>query len=105
MTQFFWQIEWMRTTPGTASPPECVIEVGWRCNGTSGAYNANIYSTCSLAAPSDSFIPYEDLTETQVLTWIWANGVDQAEIENMVQQAIDAQMTPVTTQPALPWAI
>lgn len=103
-TQINWQIEWMRTTPGTASPPECVIEAGWRCNGAGAGYTSTVYSTCAFPAPSDPFIPYEDLTEAQVLDWVWANGVDKAEVELSVQQQIDAQVAPPVIQPPLPWA-
>jgi hypothetical protein len=47
-----WQIEWMNTTPTTATPPETVITAGWRCNGvqvegsgdTAKTYNATVYS-------------------------------------------------------------
>lgn len=31
-----WTIEWLKTTPTTATPPEYVIECGWRCTGTDG---------------------------------------------------------------------
>ena len=99
-----WIIEWMQTTPTSANPPEVVITVGWRCNGTQDTYSGTVYSTCSLP-PADpaSFTPYADLTQDQVLGWVWANGVNQAATEAAVQQQIESQKNPVVIQPKLPW--
>ena len=98
-----WQIEWMKTTPSTATPPECVITCGWRCTGVDGDYTSSVYSTCSFAGPGDPFTPYADLTQDQVLGWCWANGVDKDATEAAVQQQIDNQKNPPVIQPPLPW--
>ena len=102
-----WQIEWMRTTPATASPPECVMTCGWRCTGaqeTDGkTYTGSAYGSAGFAWPGDPFIAYGDLTEAQVLGWCWANGVDKAEVEANLQRQIDEQINPSVVQPPLPW--
>ena len=103
-----WVIEWMQTTPTTANPPETVITAGWRCNGAETAnakeYNATAYSTCSFPAPEGTFTPYDQLTQAQVLSWCWANGVDQTATEASVQSQINSQINPTVIQPPLPWA-
>ena len=106
-----WVIEWMQTTPTTATPPETVITAGWRCNGvqTVGTppvdYNGTAYGACSFTLdPSAPFTPYADLTQDQVLGWCWANGVDKAATESSVQTQIDNQINPPIIQPPLPWA-
>ena len=100
-----WIIEWMQTTPTSANPSEAVLQVGWRCNGQDGDYSGTVYSTCTLpAADPASFTPYADLTQDQVLGWIWANGVNKVATEAAVQQQIDNQINPPTIQPPLPWA-
>ena len=107
---FTWVIEWMQTTPTTATPPETVITAGWRCNGIQNSgtpavgYSATNYSTCSFPAPEGTFIPYDQLTQEQVLGWCWANGVDQTTVEASVQSQIDQQINPTVIQPPLPWA-
>lgn len=102
-----WQIEWMRTTPTTASPPECVITCGWRCTGTQEAggktYTGSAYGSAGFSAPGDPFTPYANLTQEQVLGWCWANGVDKAEVETNIQRQIDDQINPPIIQPPLPW--
>ena len=100
-----WIIEWMQTTPTSANPSEAVLQVGWRCNGTEDNFSGSVYSTCTLpAADPASFTPYNQLTQDQVLGWIWANGVNQAATEAAVAQQIDNQKNPPTIQPELPWA-
>lgn len=100
-----WMIEWCETTPTSANPSEAVLQVGWRCSGTEDNYSGSVYSTCTLpAADPASFVPYADLTQDQVLGWIWANGVNQAATEAAVAQQIEMQKNPPTIQPPLPWA-
>jgi hypothetical protein len=104
-----WVIEWMNTTPTTATPPETVITAGWRCNGTQAAngttYAGTAYGSCSFTYTSgEPFTPYDQLTQNQVLGWCWADGVDKAATEAAVQQQIDNQINPPVIQPPLPWA-
>ena len=100
-----WIIEWMQTTPTSANPSEAVLQVGWRCNGTEDNFSGSVYSTCTLpAADPASFVPYNQLTQDQVLGWIWANGVNQSATEAAVAQQIEMQKNPPTIQPELPWA-
>jgi hypothetical protein len=105
-TTTIWQIEWMSTTPTTATPPEVVLTAGWRCSGVDGLYSGTVYSTCSFPQPEEggTFIPYQDLTQIQVLNWCWANGVNKDATEAAVQAQIDGQISPKTIQPPLPWA-
>ena len=99
-----WTIDWCETTPTSANPSEAVLQVGWRCSGTEDTYSGTVYSTCTLpAADPASFVPYNQLTQDQVLGWIWANGVNQAATEAAVAQQIEMQKNPVVIQPKLPW--
>jgi len=100
-----WIIEWMQTTPTAADPSKAVIQIGWRCNGTDESYTATIYSTVSLpAADPANFTPYADLTQEQVLGWVWENGVDKDATEAAVAGQIENQKNPKEIQPPLPWA-
>ena len=68
-------------------------------------YNGSVYSTCSLPAPTGSaFTPYDQLTEAQVLGWIWANGVDKFATESAVATQIQNQINPPVVTPPLPWS-
>ena len=99
-----WIVEWCETTPDNADPAKAVLQVDWRCSGTEDNFSGTVYSTCTLpAADPASFVPYNQLTQDQVLGWIWANGVDKAATEAAVEQQIQAQAHPTVISPALPW--
>jgi hypothetical protein len=51
-----------------------------------------------------SFTPYANLTQDQVLGWIWASGVDKDATEAAVEQQIQNQINPPIVTPPLPWA-
>jgi hypothetical protein len=53
-------------------------------------------------ASSPDFTPYDDLTESQVLGWCWANGVDKDAIEASLAAKIEAQKNPVSAA-GVPW--
>lgn len=105
MTTITWLIEWMQTsTTEIDGHAEVVLTAGWRCNGTQDTFSGSVYSTCSFPAPTGSFTAYADLTQTQVLGWCYANGVNKEATEAAVQSQLDNQINPPTIQPPLPWS-
>lgn len=104
MTTFNWQVTQLNCYPQADNQTDVVFTVHWQLTGTDGTYTGSVYSTCAVPAPTGTFTPYADLTQAQVLGWIWANGVDQASAEAAVQTQIDNQITPPVVSPALPWS-
>lgn len=105
MTTITWLIERLDCVPQTAEGADYVVTAYWRCNGVDGAYNGTVYSTTSFpVVQGPSFTPYADLTEAQVLGWVWANGVDKDATEAAVEGQIEAQKNPPVVAPKLPWA-
>ena len=76
----------------------------WRCVGSDGDFSASSYGTAGFTydASSPDFTPYDQLTEEQVLGWVWNDGVDKDATEAALQSNIDAQMNP-TTADGVPW--
>jgi hypothetical protein len=103
MITLSWIIERLLVKPTEGSLTDVVITADWRCNGSQDQYSGTCYGSTSFAPPSGSFTPYEDLTEAQVLSWCFANGVDQAAIEANVTQQINDQINPPIIAPPLPW--
>ena len=104
MTTITWTITAMNCYPQEGGNTDVVFNVHWTCSGTDGTYSASVYSTCAVPAPTGSaFTPYANLTQEQVLGWIWADGVDKAVTEAAVQQQIDSQINPPVVTPPLPW--
>ena len=103
MNTITWSITALNCST-TEQNPDTVILCHWTCAGTDGTYNASIYSTCSVPSPTGSFTPYESLTQSQVLGWVWANGVDKDSTEAAVEAQLQAQINPPVVTPALPWS-
>jgi hypothetical protein len=102
-TVITWQITAMDCST-TEQNPDTVIVCHWTCAGTDGTYNTSIYSTCSVPTPTGTFVPYQDLTQEQVLGWCWANGVDKDATETAVGQQLAYLVNPPIVTPALPWS-
>lgn len=76
----------------------------WNVTAVDGDYSASAYSTASFTPDptSPDFVPYANLTEAEVLAWVWASGVDKAAAEASLAQQIEVQKNPVTLN-GLPW--
>jgi hypothetical protein len=98
-----WIIERLLVKPTEGTLTDVVITADWRCNGTQESFSGTCYGSTSFAPPSGSFTPYEDLTEAQVLSWCFSNGVDQTAIEANVTAQIENQINPPIIAPPLPW--
>jgi len=82
------------------------------CDWTLVAYNKNysgmVYGSVGFTyAAGDLFIPYESLTENQVIDWVKeALGSEQVTAyEASVAAQIEAQMNPPVVSKPLPWAV
>lgn len=100
-----WIIEWMSCKPVEGDLTDVVVTAGWRINGVEGEYNTSIYGTASftLDPESTTYTPYADLTEEQVLGWVWSSGVDKEAAESAIQSQINALINPPVVQLPLPW--
>jgi len=104
MITISWIIERLLVKPTEGTLTDVVITADWRCNGSQESFSGTCYGSCSFFPPTDSFTPYEDLTEAQVLGWCYSNGVNQSAIEANVTQQINDQINPPIIAPPLPWA-
>jgi len=76
-----------------------VTTAHWTCTATDGDFSANAYGTVGFSG--DLVTPYENLTQEQVLGWVWEQ-VDKAEIEANLTKQIEAQKNPVS-ETGVPW--
>ena len=110
-----WVIEYMNTSLQTINGfQEVVLTAGWRCNGSEDnattpplTFTSSVYGSASFVPPQagdPNFTPYNQLTQDQVLGWVWASGVDKTATEAAVQANLNAQINPTQAQLSLPWA-
>ena len=103
MTTTKWTVTEMNCYSQAGDNTDVVFMVHWTCSGVDENRGLFIYSTSSLSAPSDTFTPYADLTEDQVLGWVWASGVDKTATEIAVEQHIQNKTCPPRITLSLPW--
>ena len=102
-TTIVWKVEALDVKPVEGPLDDVVVTAHWTCSGVNGDYTTSIYSTCSFPPPEGTFIPYADLTQDQVLSWCWANGVNKDATEAAVEQQIQNLIDPPIISPKLPW--
>jgi hypothetical protein len=111
MPTITWTIEQNWVKPVEGSETDVVVTSTYRCKasetvGTGDSaktYIGTVDGACSFQPPSGSFTAYTDLTEAQILGWVFASGVDQAAIEANVTQQIENQIDPPVVTLPLPW--
>ena len=102
-TQFTTTITAMYTVQ--QPDPNYVINVLWQVTGVDGTYTASIGGNTTFESQqAETFVPYDQLTQSQVIGWIPDNQINSAQA--CVQGQIDSMITPPISpqNTALPWA-
>lgn len=76
-----------------------VTTAHWTCSGQDGDFSASVYATCSFEG--ELTVPYEQLTEATVLSWVW-QSVDKEATEAAVAAQIAEQKAPKVAA-GVPW--
>jgi hypothetical protein len=111
-TTYTWLVEYMSCYPQADGETDVVFIVGWRCNAQDvvitdkeTTYKATQYGTVNVTYVSgEPYTPYADLTQDQVLGWVWTSGVDQAAVEASLAKNLEDQVNPPVVTPPLPWS-
>ena len=93
-------ITWKITQLDRKTADGFVTTAHWTCTGEDGEISASVYASCVFEG--ELTVPYEQLTEATVLSWVWASGVDKEATEAAVAAQIEAQKNPVTAT-GVPW--
>jgi len=104
MTTFNWQVTQLDCYPQADNQTNVVFTIHWTCSGTDGTHTGSVYSTCGVTYKADTpYTPYADLTQDQVLGWVWTTYGNKDNVESAVQTQIDNQANPPVISPQLPW--
>lgn len=104
MTIITWAVTAMDCYPTVGEKTDVVCKVHWKCEGVNGAYNASVDASGSMSPPRGEFTPYAQLTQSQVLDWVWDNCVDRKYTEAEVEQLVQNKINPPIVTLALPWS-
>lgn len=77
-----------------------VTTAHWTATAVDGDYTASAYATCSWAEGTPT-IPYDSLTEAEVLNWVW-ESVDKEATEASLNAQIALLKNPVQAS-GTPW--
>ena len=108
-TTYTWTITAMDCYPEVDNEQDVVFCAHWTCSGEQivggEPLTSSVYSTQAVTVdPAEPFTPYAQLTQDQVLNWVWTSGVDKAVTEAAVAQQIQNLINPPVVTPPLPWA-
>ena len=98
-----WKIEHMSSQKQLDQLTDVVVEVGWSLTVTDGTYSNVIPGLTRINyVGSSEFTPYDQLTQEEVLAWVWS-VVSQSEIETEGDRLINEQVNPPIVNLPLPW--
>lgn len=104
-----WQVQQMACYPQAAGETDVVFQVSWLCiAAVSAEPNATSVVNPGLTfvpLPSGTFTPYDQLTQEQVLGWVWGTEYfDKAGVEASTAALLENIVNPPVVTPPLPWA-
>ena len=107
-TQFSWVISQLNCAVESEGLQNVINVIHWRYNATKvevdKTYFAETYSATSVAQPNpQNFIPYADVTEAEVISWLEAVLPVDA-MQASLEANIALQITPTEVTLPLPWA-
>lgn len=107
-TLFSWTISELNCAVESEGLPNVINMIHWRYNATQEhdgkVYFADTYGATSVAQPNpQNFIPYADVTEAEVVSWL--NEVLPVDaMQASLEANIALQITPKEVTLPLPWA-
>lgn len=109
-TSITWKVTNLDLYPTYNNYTDVVFNIHWDCLGqrehSGSTYTSRIYGVNDVTFSSGSvFIPYEQLTENDVLEWLWNNmgSGSKQQFENDAAVKIDEQISPTVVTLPLPW--
>ena len=114
MATFNWKVLSVDCYPQKDNLTNVIYIIYWQCVGEQDGYTAALERNTKVNCDPDNFIPFDQLTEAQVLGWVWdaeaykvrnqpavtVKTATELEIQNM----LNVQINPPVISPILPWA-
>jgi hypothetical protein len=101
-----WNIQALDCVPQEDGKTDVVVTAHWTVSATDGTYTSSAYGTQSFTYDAGkAFIPYADLTLSEVVAWVQAAmGVDAVTaLQENLDKQIENQINPPIVTPPLPW--
>jgi hypothetical protein len=107
MTNFSWSISALNCSVEKDGLPKVIHTIHWRYQAEKAegdkTYFVDTYGASSVGQPNpESFIPYEDITEAEIVSWLEATLPIEA-MQDGLEAKIEEQINPKELTPPLPW--
>ena len=106
MMAITWTVTGMTAYPQQAGETDVVFSVAWCCTATDGTFTSAVPGSIGVTWQAGTpFTPYDQLTEAQVLQWVFDGlGAEKLTVEGYAVKGVEDQANPPTVSPPLPWA-
>ncbi len=108
---YTWIVTSLKVQNVSEEKQNAIVQTYWKKIGTDENNNEGVFNgaTPFTVDPSDDsgpFVPFEDLTEEDVLNWIKAVVVGKYEehVNEAIQKEIDRKINPIVERP-VPWPV
>jgi len=103
--QLEWKILSMDCYPAVGDVSNVVYNVSWKTTIVDGDHTAVTTGATDVGDElTDSFIEYNELTEKDVLDWLFdALGSDKEQIEDSLKKSVKLLKNPPSVRLSLPW--
>ena len=98
-----WKVDSMLVKPIEDGRPDVVVTVNWSCSASANGKTASINGNMGFENAGDPFVPYADLTEADVLEWVYARGLNKEQTEAVVAYDLEQMINPPVVDKQLPW--
>jgi len=98
-----WKVDSMLVKPIEDGRPDVVHTVKWSCSASANGKTAIISGSMGFESAGNPFIPYANLTEAQVLEWVYARGLNKEQTEAVVAYDLEQMINPPVVDKQLPW--
>lgn len=100
---FAWQIVQLDSAPSYEGLQDYVVNVHWRYGATYETYFTDMYGSQSYSeVVGPDFIPYPDLTESEVIGWL-EGSLDVQMMQDQLAKTIENMVNPPIIVLPLPW--
>lgn len=105
MIEYSWKFDSMAVRLSENGLDNVVHTVFWTLIGCKSGVSSHVYGSVGLPPPDGNFTPYEELTKSQVQSWVeLAIGLlEVEEYKKIIAQQIKRQETPVNAVLQPPW--
>lgn len=106
MMTITWAVTSMTAYPEKEGETDVVFNVAWCCTATDGTFTNAVPGSIGVTWQAGTpFTPYADLTEAQVLGWVFDGlGSEKDTVEGYAVKGVEEQANPPVVSPPLPWA-